>query len=114
LEAIRERRTVGMANGKVALWAEMDGKPMGSEVEADGTVRIRAWVAGSLGLRRICLIRDGEILPWQELDGRSATVELTDEPEPGEHWYSLTVEGDAVIPEPPVLAHGSPFFVTIS
>lgn len=112
LEAIRSRRTVGMANGKVALWAEMQGRPMGSEVEADGPVSIRAWTASPFGLRRACLIRDGELLPWVELDGRrSAAIELTDEPDAGRHWYCVTVEANSTSAEPTAPAHASPFFV---
>ncbi len=63
-------------------------------------------------MRRACLIRDGELLPWVELDGRAATFELTDEPDACGHWYCVTVEANSAFAEAPVMAHASPFFVT--
>ncbi len=114
-DAIRERRTVAMSNGKVALWATLEGRPMGSELSLSGPVRVHATMATGYHLRRACLLRDGEPLEWIDLDGRVAAVELTDEaPPPGAHWYCVTVEADSSTGEPPVIAHASPFFVTIT
>ena len=113
-DALRERRTVATSNGKVALWATLEGRPMGAELSLSGPVRVQAWLATGYRLRRACLLRDGEPLEWVDLDDRVAALELTDEaPTPGEHWYSVTVEADSSTGEPHVIAHASPFFVSI-
>jgi len=113
-DAIRERRTVAMSNGKVAIWATLDGRPMGSELSLSGPVCVQATMATGYRLRRACLIRDGEPLAWTDLDGRVAAAELIDEDaQPGAHWYSVTVEADSSTGDPPVIAHGSPFFVAV-
>ncbi len=114
-EAIRERRTLAMSNGKVAIWATLDGRPMGSEVVTEPPVTVVASVSSAYPLRRACLIRDGEPLEWVELEGRSAVLELSDDgAEPGEHWYCVTVEAGSAMADPPTLAHASPFFVSVT
>ena len=60
-------------------------------------------------------MRDGELLPWTEIGARAAEIDLLDEGAPGgRHWYVVTAEADSVPGEPPVLAHASPFFVTVT
>jgi len=87
---------------------------MGGEVTVDGPVRIRAWVSCARPLRRICLIRDGVALPWRELNGTCAEVELVDvEPATGTHWYAVTVEVRSPFHGQSVLAHASPVFVHV-
>lgn len=112
MEAIRHRRTVGMADAKIGLWASLNGQPMGSEVTVAGDVSIDVSVACASGIRRACLIRDGELLPWQDVDSTQTAFRLTDpDPPAGDHWYVVTVEADTVF-EDTAIAHASPFFVT--
>jgi hypothetical protein len=114
LEALRERRTVAVSNGKVAIHATLNGVPFGGEVSVQGEVRVRAQLAAAHPVRRAALMRDGEILQWQEVGAREATLELLDPaPEPGRHWYVVTAEADSSAVHPPALAHASPFFVTV-
>lgn len=112
LEAIRRRRTVGMADAKIGLWATLNGQPMGSEVTVSDEVSVEVSVACASGVRRACLIRDGELLPWQNVDATQSVFTLTDaSPPSGEHWYVVTIEADTVFKDT-AIAHASPFFVT--
>lgn len=114
LEAMRSRRTVGMADAKIGLWASLGGQLMGSEVTVHENVNVSIDVSVSCasGVRRACLIRDGDLLPWQDVGASQTTFTLTDTNTPsGEHWYVVTVEANTVY-EDTAIAHASPFFVT--
>jgi len=112
LEAMRERRTIGMADAKIGLWASLNGQPMGSEVNVSGKVSIDVSVSCASGIQRACLIRDGELLPWKTINSAQTTFTLEDpEPPSGEHWYVVTVEANTVY-EDTAIGHASPFFVT--
>ncbi len=111
-EALWERRTVACSNGKIAIWAECHGAPMGQSVTVDGEVRIKTALAAARPVRRVTLVRDGEILGWQDVNATSAELDLVDQPAPGPHWYSVTAEGESAPDlQRPVLAHASPIFV---
>jgi len=112
LDAIRNRRTIASANGKVAIHATLAGELMGGCVSVSGPLRVRADVASAGTIRRVGLMRDGEMLAWTDLAERSASLELVDRAATaGRHWYAVTAEADSTLREPPVLAHASPFFV---
>jgi hypothetical protein len=112
LKAIRERKTLAMSNGKIAIWVDCSGKRMGEEVAARGNVSIRCRLSAARRIRRVCLIRDGVALAWKSVDDTFADIELTDdEVETGTHWYCVTAEGNAWMNQPLVLAHSSPFFI---
>ena len=112
--AIRNRRTIAMSNGKVAIYATLDGKPMGEPVTVSGPVRIEARFAAAKTIQRVCLMRDGELLDWQDVGANVAALQLTDEgASPGGHWYAVTAEADSGPVRPPILAHASPFFVEV-
>lgn len=114
MDAIRQRRTIACSNAKIAIYAELDGQPMGREVAVRGPVRIKAHLSAGTDLRRVCLMRDGQLLAWQELTGRAATVELVDaEVAPGYHWYVVTAQAKSVVARQLATAHASPFFVTV-
>ena len=113
-DALKERRTVAVSNGKVAIHALLKGRPMGSEVSVSGPVRIAAHVSCGRRILRACLLRDGELLGWQDVNADRATLELVDEdPAPGYHWYVVTVQAVSVYYWGLTLAHASPFFVTV-
>ena len=122
-DAIVNRRTVACSNGKISLWTEMAGLPMGSEVSVQGTVSVRVRISAPRRIRRICLIRDGEPLEWTTVDSDSAEIELEDGgAKPGRHWYVATAEGESAFgdlpdgkgPAAPAIAHGSPYFVEVT
>jgi len=113
-EALRGRKTIAVANGKIAIYATLDGHPMGSSLSVAGEVRVKAQISSARTVRRACLMRDGELLPWAEVGSKSAVLELADDgATPGYHWYVLTVEADSIPQGPPILAHASPFFVEV-
>lgn len=113
-DAIRARRTTAMSNGKVAIWAELNGTPMGESTRLSGAVRVQAHLSAATIMQRATLLRDGEALAWQDLGTARAEVELTDPAPPtGAHWYAVTVEAQSPCQRPPVMAHASPFFVEV-
>jgi hypothetical protein len=109
-DAIRGRRTIACANGKVAVWACTGGKAMGEAVEVFGPVRVQAQFASARPVKRACLLRDGQPLPWVEVGAETARIELADEPPAGRHWYSVTAEADSIPGRLPALVHASPIF----
>jgi len=114
LEALRSRRTVAAANGKVAMHVTLEGRPMGEEIATSAPCAFTAHLSSASELRRVALMRDGEMLQWHDLDSRTATVDLCDDRvPPGRHWHCITVEGMRAFPKAPVVAHSSPFFVTV-
>ena len=113
-EAIKDRRTVAASSGKVAMFCRMNGEPMGREVTVRGEAVISASLSCAKPIKRICLMRDGELLPWKTVDARVTRVELEDpDPVPGYHWYVVNAEAENLPEEPLLTAHSSPFFVTV-
>ncbi len=112
-DALWNRRTIAMSNGKIAIWTDCQGHEMGKDVKADGDVRIRAWLSSARPIRRVTLVRDGEILGWQDVNAETAELELVDQnPASGSHWYSVTAEADSSPDLPrPVTGHSSPVFI---
>ncbi len=112
--AIKNRKTIAMANGKTALFPKLGEHEMGAEISLSGEVRIKTGFAAARPVGRACLIRDGEVLEWVDVNRKSGTVELIDaSPGSGQHWYSVTLEGESVYIREKTLAHASPFFVNI-
>ena len=114
LGAIKARKTLGASNGKIGLWPECGGVPMGESISVAGTVSIQCRISSSMQVKRVCLMRDGRLLPWTVVQAVRKEVELTDDAaEPGEHWYCVTVEGDSHLNKPSTLVHSSPFFIKV-
>ena len=117
--ALRERKTIAASNVKIAVYATLDGHPMGAVVDVSGSVRITCRLSSANEIRRVCLMRDGVFLEWTDVGATEAVVELADEDVgPGAHWYVVTVDAALVEPEPvgycPAdLVHASPFFVNV-
>ena len=87
---------------------------MGGCIDVPGPVRVKVDLSSARTIRRACLMRDGELLPWQEVGARVAALELVDEAAaPCVHWYSVTVEGSERYPKGPLFAHTSPFCVNV-
>jgi hypothetical protein len=126
-DAIVNRRTVACSNGKVSLWTELNGTPMGSEASVEGRVSIAVRVAAPRKIHRACLIRDGEPLDWVGIGANTAEFVLADDTAaPGPHWYAVTVEGESAFQGSlgdddftpgaagAVIAHASPYFVDVT
>ena len=112
-EALRARRTFGMSDGKIAVWATLAGQGMGSEVECSGKVSIHAELSCARRIVRAALMCDGKIRNWTPIGGKRASLELVDpEPAPGYHWYVVTAEMETAYGTPGY-CHASPFFVTV-
>lgn len=123
-DAIRTGRTLACSNGKIALWPEIEGGHMGSEVTVTGKVEINVAVSAARTVRRLCLIRDGEQLAWIDFDAKQGEILLTDDfAGSGRHWYVVTAEGSSAFQEgdclgkrregTPVIAHASPIYINI-
>jgi hypothetical protein len=112
--ALRNRKTVAAANGKLALWASLGEASIGETTNVTGPVRVKAHLSCATTILRACLMRNGSLLAWQDVRAPVAEVELVDESPPrGSNWYSVTVEAQSAFQYPPILAHASPFFVEV-
>ena len=112
-DALRNRRTLAVSNAKVAIWATLEGKGIGEEVAAAGPLRFQVALAAARPIRRVTLIRDGEVLPWTAVGAKKAALTLEDKTSaPGRHWYVVTAEADSAYPQP-AIAHASPIFVRV-
>ncbi|MHC4619801.1 MAG: CehA/McbA family metallohydrolase domain-containing protein [Planctomycetota bacterium] len=113
-KAIRSRKTFSCANGKIALYASIDGKPFGEEFEINGPVKIRTSLASAYPLQRAALMRDGHILKWTKLNGTQAEIDLIDpQPAGGYHWYVVVAQAESAYKKKPATAFLSPFYVTV-
>ena len=112
--ALKNRRTTACANGKIAAWATLDGSPAGSELEAEAPVVIDVQVASATPLRRVALLRDGELLPAHEVDTTRTTLHLADaDATPGRHWYVVYAEAEPILEGRATVCFTSPFFVDV-
>jgi len=114
-EAIRNRYTFAMSDSRVAMTTRCKGVAMGESVTlaADEPMRVGVEVSCGHNIRRVTLMRDGELLPWTEVGEKQATLDLVDETVlPGKHWYVVTAEVDTGHgPENEGICHASPYFV---
>ncbi len=126
-QAVRERRTVASANGKMALWATCRGTPFGSVLEHDGgALEINVQVSAARSLRRIGLFENGVCHKWVELDGTTweGQVRSSQTSGPGQHWIVVGVQAESAYTEgrgfdpddsriPWNWAFASPFYVVL-
>ena len=91
IDALRERRTWATTGARILLDFSASGVQMGSEGEAR-EVEVRARVHGMQELRRLEIIRDGEVVWTEEVEGLDVKLEWLD-PEPVEErtWLYLHV-----------------------
>ncbi len=113
VEALRSRRTVAMSNGKLAIWATLNGLAMGSEVVVAGGVHVKTELSCHRKIKRVGLMRNGALLQWIAVGKTHASLTLSDpEPPTGQHWYVVTAEMETAYPTSGI-GHASPFFVTV-
>ncbi len=114
-EAIRNRYTIAMSDVRVAMVTRCKGNPMGETVTLGPEEEMKISVEASCvhNIRRITLMRDGELLPWTEVGGKSVALDIVDDTvEPGTHWYVVTAELDTGHgAENTGMCHASPYFV---
>jgi hypothetical protein len=97
LAALSARRCYATSGAKIGLWLEIDGQPMGAEIEAPGPVSYRVVVRGTAPLVSVSLVTNGgaEIA----LDCRGGDVDATgrlDPPASGSwaYYYLRAVQAD--------------------
>ena len=111
-EALRARRTIACCRGKIAIWTQVDGQPMGSVVEAAGPVGIEAQIASPVAIATVSLWRDDRWLEHRAVTRDRIDVFFTDAPEPGEHHYVVRAQSIAgELPVGPLVAYSSPTYV---
>ncbi len=114
-EAIRNRYTFAMSDSRVAMLTRCKGAPMGETVTLapDEPLRVSVQVSCGHTIRRVTLMRDGELLPWTDVGSTTAALDLVDEAIPaGTHWVVVTVEVDTGHgPGNTGICHASPYFV---
>jgi hypothetical protein len=113
-DALWDRRTVATQNGKVALWTELSGEPMGRATVGTDNLSIEATVTAARPIRRAALMQDGVMGPWQEVGGTSARLQFRATfYGPSPTWLSVVVEADSAYQDAPILAFSSPHFVRL-
>ena len=114
-EAIRNRFTFAMSDSRVAMVTRCKGAPMGETavLNADEAFTVSVEASCAHSIRRVTLMRDGELLPWTDIGGKRITIELEDaECPPGAHWYVVTVEVETGFgADNEGLCQASPYFV---
>ncbi len=114
-EAIRNRYTIAMSDSRVAMLTRSKGAPMGDTVTLakDEPMRVSLQASCAHRIRRIALMRDGDLLPWIDVDAKNVALELMDESvKPGRHWYVVTAEVDTGHDaDNRGICHASPYFV---
>lgn len=96
-EAIKQRRTVAAANGKVSVWATMNGRPIGSDVRVtpNDELRIEADIISPHPLIKVSLLIDGEISDTRSFEDDVTEQHVTFSPNPPGseyHWYSIHIQ----------------------
>lgn len=114
-EAIRNRYTFAMSDSRMAIVTRCQDKHMGDSLtlEAEEPMQVNVEATCGHNIRRITLMRDGELLPWTQVGSKKVSLDLVDDTvKPGAHWYVVTAEVDTGHgPENFGICHASPYFV---
>ena len=104
-----------MSDSRVAMAATCNGFPMGQTVTIKEGEEMRITLQASCAhtIRRVTLIRDGELLDWTDVGSKTVTIDLVDSKiTSGSHWYVATAEVDTGHGGGNTgICHASPFFV---
>lgn len=91
VEALRERRTWATTGARILLDFRVSDVEMGQEGEAK-SAEIAATVHGQHELARLEIVRDGDVVWTEEVEGLDAQIEWSDPERVGEStWYYLHV-----------------------
>jgi hypothetical protein len=89
--ALRSRRTYATTGARMLLSFEVAGVPMGGEGTAE-SVTCRATIHAVSPLKEVQIIKDGERVWSQPMEGLDVTLEWPDtDPPVKEHYYYLHV-----------------------
>jgi len=113
-EALKSRKTIAVSNAKIAMFATLNNKLFGEEMTVQQSDMIfKVNLSSVHPVKRLGLMRDGEMLGWISVNDTMVQTELTDtNVAKGYHWYCVTAEAESVYEET-ALGHISPFFVTV-
>jgi hypothetical protein len=115
-EALRERRTFACRHGKLALWMETNGRPMGDIASTKRPMEIQVKIASPLPLYRLSLWRDDRYIEHRDVEGGTLEATFTDtDVEAGEHFYFVRAQSHQPESHPagPIMAYTSPTYLTI-
>lgn len=82
LEALRKRRCFATSGAKIALWFEVDGRPMGEELVAGYEVPFRVSAVPLEQIKHVCLVTNGGLEIPLSTDGNSVDAHGTLPPPP--------------------------------
>jgi hypothetical protein len=113
-DALWNKRTFAVSNSNTALWVEIDGKPMGSDVVTDGTISIHIQASSPHKILKVSVCCNGKAVQTKEI-GTENHVDVTFEesPKTEECWYVAEVETETVYKGEVSHSRSSPFFVSV-
>lgn len=91
LEALWARRCFATNGSRLVLDVRTNGAPMGSVVQAKGSVKVTCKLQAPRVVERITLFRDGEKVKEQRIGKKKVSMVFEDGPENGEHFYYVEV-----------------------
>lgn len=95
-QALYHRRTYATTGSRIVLRFEVNGQPMGSEIRAQGPVRIMVEAEGTAPIDRLRIVKQGQVIHSVSPGGRSARFEFTDSSGEcrGKYYYVDLVQTD--------------------
>ena len=103
-QGIYRRRTYATTGERIALRFEVEGAPLGSEVQDSGPVTLSASVAGTSPIRTVRIVKDGKIIYSLDPQSDGAAFEFVDpDGAPDGSYYYLDlvqVDGEKAISSP--------------
>ncbi len=115
-EALRERRTIACANGKLAMWVSSGETAIGQVGEAKLPVEINVSVASPLPVERASLWTNGKWVQHRTVAEGEVDFSFTEhEACPGEHYYIVRVQTQTSTeyPKGPIIGYSSPLWLTV-
>jgi len=115
-DALRNRRTIACANGKLAMWVHSNGVGMGQVGRGESPVEIKASVASALPIRLVSFWADGRWVRHQVAEpGQTQFSFVDDRAGEGEHYYIVRAETQRSpqFPKGPIIGYSSPLWLTI-
>lgn len=115
LEAMRSRRLTAFSNAKIQLWSDVEGAPMGSEIDAEenAPLSVHFSVSSAFSVERAALMKDGELLEWIDLPGGKSYDGVLVDPklDSGPHWYTVVVQCGSIFEDACGLKKVSPMML---
>jgi hypothetical protein len=115
-DALRNRRTIACANGKLAMWVHSNGVGMGQVGRGESPVEIKASLASALPIGLVSFWADGRWVRHQVAEpGQTQLSFVDDRAGEGEHYYIVRAETQRSpqSPKGPIIGYSSPLGLTI-